>query len=288
MRYIDLDLLRGPADFEALITAADEAQQLVEDAAGPAARKALLTQHRQRWVGFRTPFEALVGEKCWYTESRNPGTDDDVDHFRPKSHVTECPAHGGYWWEAFNWRNFRLSSHRSNRLRGNPETGDTHGKGNHFPLLNEADRWMSHTDACHERPSLLDPTNPLDPPMLTFGVDGRAALAPDYDDVADAPERIEASRTYLHLDWPSFVEARTALYGRIATRVDDGERLAAAALDDGEPAALEALKAVARDLIRLTDPREPFSKAALAYIRVYRDKPWLRRMVLGNIHSDAG
>lgn len=285
MRYVDLDSLRGPPAFEVLIAAAETAGKLVAAEPDAVARKALITKHRQCWVAFREPLETLAGKKCWYTESRNPGTDDDIDHFRPKGGVTGCD-HGGYWWEAFNWKNFRLSSHRANRPRGNAETGRTHGKGNHFPLIVEDDRWMSPSEESRERPSLLDPTDPCDPPMLTYGVDGRAALAPDYRDEPDAYDRIEASRRYFHLDAASFVEDRTALYGRIAKRVEDGERVAVAALD-GEASARETLKSAAGDLIGFTRPDQPYSKAAVAYIRVYRDRAWVRKMVLGNVLLDS-
>jgi uncharacterized protein (TIGR02646 family) len=282
LRYIDLEGLRGQASVEALIVAAEHARVLVAAEPDADARRELIKANRKRWVDFRPSFESLVGQKCWYTESQNPGTDDDVDHFRPKGNV-EGLTHGGYWWEAFNWRNLRLSCHRANRTRINPETGQPHGKGAHFPLLNEGQRWMGPAAPCHELPALLDPTNPSDPPMLTYGIDGRAALAPEFEGDVAACQRIDQSRRYLHLDWPSFVEQRTALYGRIATRVDDGERVAEAALGTCEPVATETLRSVARDLIQLTQPHEPYSKAALAYISVYRDKLWVKRMVLKNV-----
>lgn len=287
MRFIDLDSLRGNPDVEALIAAAETTQALVASESDPVARMKLINTHRKRWVDFREPFETLIGSKCWYTESRNPGTDDDIDHFRPKGGVTECSLHGGYWWEAFNWKNLRLSAHRANRLRRSAETGATLGKGEHFPLLNEDDRRMSPDDACHERPKLLDPADPSDPPVLTYGIDGRAAVMPDYDSEPDVEERVEASRLYFHLDFPAFVEDRTALYGQIARRKEEGDRVAPAALDDRQPLALSTLRTVARDLISLTSPRKPYSKAALAYIRVYRGTHWVRRMVLDNVDPDV-
>jgi hypothetical protein len=287
MRFIDLDGLRGPADFEALIAEADKTKALLAAEGDADERKRLIKLHRRRWVAFRGSFEKVVGRKCWYTESRNPGSDDDVDHFRPKGAVTECPGHGGYWWEAFEWTNFRLSSHRANRHRTNPETGKRHGKGNHFPLMVEGDRWMRPHDACRERPKLLDPTDPLDPPMLTFNQAGRAELAPAYDGEEGASDRIDASRLYLHLDWPAFVEDRTALYGRIIARIKEGDRVAPAALDDGDPAAKASLRAVAAELIRLTEPDSPYSKAALACIRMYRDRTWVQRTVLANVSPDG-
>lgn len=178
MRYIDLDLLVGRADTQPLIDAANAARQAIQAAPDAAARRALIAANRDKWVAFRPLMQQIFGDKCWYTESKNPGTDDDIDHYRPKSRIADRRGHGGYWWEALHWRNFRLSCHRANRLRRNPDTDQTHGKGDRFPLLVEADRWMAPGDACHERPTLLDPTDPADPPILTFDTDGRVALSP--------------------------------------------------------------------------------------------------------------
>ena len=33
----------------------------------------------------------LSNSKCWYSESQNPTSDKNVDHFRPKGSVVEDP-----------------------------------------------------------------------------------------------------------------------------------------------------------------------------------------------------
>jgi hypothetical protein len=205
-----------------------------------------------------------------------------VDHFRPKGNIAEADNHGGYWWEALSWRNFRLSSHRANRPRTNPDSGQVHGKSDHFPVLDEAKRWCGPHDVCHEQPVLLDPTDPEDPPLLTFDSNGHTALSAAYRDDAIAQRRFEDSRVYLHLDWPAFVADRRRLYTSIYTRIVDGDR--AAALLAREPAsAKETLKAVARDLIRLTRDDKPYSRAAQAYVVHYRDRDWVKRYVIPHI-----
>jgi hypothetical protein len=282
MRYIDLDLLVGRPTAQLLIEATNATADIVFNEPDPAKRKALLQTHRDRWVAFRAEFEAVFGSKCWYTESRNPGTDDDIDHYRPKGRLAEAPTHGGYWWEAFSWRNFRLSSHRANRLRRSPDTGQSLGKGDHFPLVDESERWTGPDAPCRERPALLDPTDPGDPPLLTFDQDGRVALSPLYESDDVAKMRVAASRLYLHLDWPAFVEDRRDLYARVYTRVLDGDR-AQRALDGGEMTAKDALKTAARDLIRCTSDHEPYSRAAQAYVMRFRDRSWVKRYVLPHI-----
>lgn len=287
MRYIDLDLLIGTVEVQPLIDSAEVARRAVLAEHDETRRKALIAAYRRTWVNFRPHFERVFGAKCWYVECKNPGTDDDIDHYRPKGDLAEDPNHGGYWWEALNWRNFRLSSHRANRLRENPETGATYGKGDHFPLLREEDRcYFPADDLCRERPTLLDPTDPEDPPMLTFDIDGSVALSPDYTDDVDAKRRLEDSRIYLHLDWPPFKEERQAIYRDVYTKVLDGDR-AEERLQQGNHAAKETLKITARDLIRMTKDRAPYSRAARAYVARFRDKLWVKRLVLPHIGTEA-
>lgn len=283
MRYIDLDLLVGDPIVQPLIEATEAARVAVLEAPDMEARKKLIEAHRKDWAAFRAHFERIFGAKCWYTECKNPGTDDDIDHFRPKGRLAEDRDHEGYWWEALNWRNFRLSCHRSNRLRKNPDTGTTHGKGDHFPLLAEQDRCrVPDDDMCLERPTLLDPTDPADPPLLSFDPDGRVALSPLYDGDREAARRIEESRIYLHLDWPAFTEDRQRLYAAVYTRILDGDR-ADERLGRGDPAAKDSLRAIARDLIRLAGDLQPYSRAAQAYIMRFRDRDWIKRFVLPHI-----
>jgi hypothetical protein len=282
VRFIDLDLLVGQPDTQPLINTAETIRQAILAAPNAAARKALIAANQDKWTAFRPHLQAIFGPKCWYTESKNPGTIDDIDHFRPKGRIADRRGHGGYWWEALNWRNFRLSCHRANRLQRNPDTGNTHGKGDHFPLLAEADRWMRPADVCQERPTLLDPTDPADPPMLTFDTDGRVALSPFYVGDVDAATRVNESRIYLHLDCPAFVTDRRDLYASILLKVTEGDK-ADLALTRGEVNARDSLKSISRNLIRLTRDDAVYSRAAAAYVLRFRDRDWIKKNVLPHI-----
>lgn len=282
MRYINLNLMVGDPEAAPAIEAARQACAEILAEADPARRDTLIERYRPRWVAFRAHFERVYGEKCWYTECVNPGTDDDIDHYRPKGRVDEDKEHGGYWWEALNWRNFRLSCHRANRLRENPETGDTHGKGAHFPLLNPADRWRDPNTACYERPLLLDPVSATDTAFLTFEINGKVALSPRFAEDELAKLRFQESRVYLHLDWPTIRQQRQTLYVDITRRMDDGNT-AEASLARGDRGARDWLDRVVGSLIELTQPRQPYSRAAQAYIRYYRFHAWVEREVLPHI-----
>lgn len=278
MRYRNLDLVFRSAASAPLIATADAARAEILNEADPNRRKELIVNHRVAWVAFRPLFAGLSHNKCWYTESVNPGTDDDVDHFRPKGRLAEDGTHAGYWWEALNWRNFRLSCHRGNRLRINPETGDTHGKGDHFPLIDESRRCRTPGDDIHlEGPLLLDPTDPADPPLLTFAMDGSAALSPLFDGDVVALQRVEASRIVLHLDWPPFKAQRRDLYFDIHEKVARGDEHWSRPADIGSKL---ALKDIVRDLISLTRDEKPYSCAARSYLHLFRTVKWVERLVL--------
>ncbi|MFA5780371.1 MAG: hypothetical protein WC947_09580 [Elusimicrobiota bacterium] len=48
--------------------------------------------------------------KCWYSESKNDYAYMHVDHFRPKKAAVgiDKKDYGGYWWLAFEWKNYRI------------------------------------------------------------------------------------------------------------------------------------------------------------------------------------
>jgi hypothetical protein len=286
MRYINLQLMIGDPEASPAIAAAEQARQEILGEQDLERRKELVKAHRTKWVAFREHFERIYGDKCWYTECENPGTDDDIDHYRPKGRIHEDDEHGGYWWEALNWRNFRLSCHRANRLRENPDTGDTYGKGDHFPLLNPAERWRGPHDICRERPLLLDPVRASDSRVLTFLPNGNVALSPRYENDDETKQRFESSRTYLHLDWPAIRRGRQMLYAEITRRIDDGNT-AVASLARGDAGARDWLDRVVGGLIELAQPVKPFSRAAQAYIRYFRAYSWVEEEVLPHIlHVD--
>jgi hypothetical protein len=278
---IHIDLKRIPlAEIQDLIDAAGIAQKAINDENDPLRRKELIESHRPKWVAFRTAFEKLSSHKCWYTESKNPGTDDDVDHFRPKGRIAEDKTHGGYYWKALDWMNFRLSCHRANRLRINPTTRRSHGKSDHFPLLNPGDRARIPADfLTKEMPLLLDPCDPFDPPKLTFNPNGTIAVSPAFENNPYAVRQVEASRVHLHLDWPRFVDDRTELYNQISFKVKEGKQHAEL-FERGDQGSVVALKSIVTDLAAFTKEDKPYSAAATAYICIYRSIWWVRDVVL--------
>lgn len=278
MRFIDLEQLKPK--IRHLIPALEATRDAVVAEADPQRRAALINANRAQWVALRTEFSTISHGKCWYVECKNPGTDDDIDHFRPKLGVKEDPTHPGYYWLAFDWTNLRLSCHRANRPRINPEGAGTGGKGGHFPLIDPNARAFTPAQGKgHEVPALLDPTNVFDVALLTFRQNGEADLSPEYKGQPGPEAKLATSRLILHLDWPAFREARVVLYNKIERTIDRGEREAPKNVDENL-APSEAFLDAIRDLRNAMKAEEEYSSAAKIYVESFKHLWWVRDIVL--------
>jgi hypothetical protein len=278
MRFINLEEIKPTIRDE--IEALEEARAAVLAEANPDRRAALIDRYRPRWTALREAFSAYSHDKCWYVECKNLGTDDDIDHYRPKFGVKEEPDHPGYYWLAFEWTNLRLSCHRANRPRTNPETGETGGKAEHFPLIDSQTRARGPDDNLSlEVPALLDPTKLADVVLLSFKPNGEVDLSPEFKGQPLPEAKFEASRLFLHLNWPKFTDARVMLYNRIARTIDRGVREAPQDYG-GIHAAGEAFADACRDLLTAMAAREEYSAAARVYVESFKHVWWVRDIVL--------
>jgi hypothetical protein len=226
-----------------------------------------------RWSPVKPYLEAASSRKCWYTESKNPGCLNDVEHFRPKARVTKDGAvEHWYWFLAFNPVNYRLSSQFSNRLNTNSVLGATGGKGNKFPLMAGSPRATDIAGLVNERPVILDPCEQADTALLEFQADGRPVVSPRHSGDADVVFRVEQSNLLLNLDFPTFNEERERLYNKIKRLVERGDRY----LREG----IDALGDVQDDLSALMQQDAEYSKAAECYIRCFRDRDWVEDLIL--------
>jgi hypothetical protein len=99
----------------------------------------------------RRALYAIHGKVCAYCGCHLPRNDrGDVDHYRPKN-LREEPAHGGYWWLAYEFENYRLSCSTCNSSR----------KSDQFPLRPRARRVAFKDRARLDREArlLLDPAS---------------------------------------------------------------------------------------------------------------------------------
>lgn len=143
-------------------------------------RNASIERHSRIWRSFAKHLAKASYGKCWYSESNDPQSFFDVDHFRPKKAAKRANAteDDGYPWLAFSVENFRYAAGRSNRLSTDGATEQTVGKGSWFPLI-DGSSCASWGDRCigTEQPVLLDPTVRQDVALIDINADDGRAVA---------------------------------------------------------------------------------------------------------------
>ncbi|WP_244471899.1 hypothetical protein [Rhizobium phaseoli] len=254
---------RDPAFIpEKILKVAERAQAALETLP-PADRMAFIEKKAHVWRGFKKYLSKMSYGKCWYSESPDPQSFFDVDHFRPKSEAkrSETITDEGYPWLAFNWDNFRYSAGRSNRLSTDEETDETAGKSSWFPLIDGSvvASWDDRRVA-DERPLLIDPTDQDDARLIKVDTNGR--IAPSRFCVGTNKKRVTASTKLYGLDLPNLTEARLRVMRDVSRRVDDLLKCVAAA-DAYEPVA-DALPIPEQQaaITNLTLPSSAYSLAA--------------------------
>lgn len=279
MRFVDIDLLQIPNGWlaranQALNDLRNEINQAeaAAIAAGqdPAAarRYAISAGLRQNarqtiWRELNPRLAALKNDQCWYSESRNPTADKNVDHFRPKARVEEDDTHEGYWWLAFSWRNYRYASQWCNQRRLGDVNDPGGGKLDHFPLFPNSFRARREQDDIElEDLQLLDPIDPDDWKLLTFRSDGHPT--PARQKGSREYERAEISIEVYRLHCKQLVDDRRVLAGEIQRLVQELERLRPR-IDD--PKIRAVYKSIEIRLLRSIHPGSEYSSAALSYAR---------------------
>lgn len=230
------------------------------------------------WSDLKPNLEKLSNRKCWYCESYEKRSDRAVDHHRPKNNVRDSdPPHDGYWWLAFDPENYRLSCTYCNSRRSDRESGEVGGKGDYFPVYDEAKRVKPEgRNFKREDPLLLDPCNPSDVLLLWFKDDGRAVPALGEKDKPWAFERAAKSIEFYNLNEQEIKEARQGIYSKIKKLVEDGDTYFEEAYDRNAPASI-AFANVLEELARLTHKKSEFSSFSKAMIAGFRSelRPWL-------------
>lgn len=270
MRYIDLNaaIASVPAPILKKLHSANVAMNVKSDEK----KEVAASKGNVYWTPVKKYFEAVSERKCWYTESRNSGCVNDVEHFRPKGKKLSSSkqvAHW-YWFLAFNPINYRLSCALPNRQNKNPLLGATGGKHDHFPLLNDTKHATDLASIASESPAIIDPCNKEDVKLLAFSPDGRPVVSPYFASDLVARARVEKSNLLLNLDYPTFNEDRERLYNRVKELVERGDRYFAKNSDN--------LPDVISDLRALFDPFAEYSSAAECYVRCFRDRSWIDQM----------
>jgi hypothetical protein len=257
-------------------------------------RGAMIDAARSETWGHPEILQALkdvVGNKCWYSEVHLDHHDPNVDHFRPKGTIREVDCDSlanrgsspGYWWLAFEHRNFRLAAAHANQRRVDESTSG--GKADYFPV--RGDRAPEAT----EWPSIVEDYLPLDPcsktdvSLLWFDPDG----VPGSVDRPGKPlsekdkERVRISIWLYHLDKGDIQKRRSETIRGILAWLDEAND----DLRDWDPDGVCNLRAKARfdqTVSKIVKALEPKSLFAGAIGRVVRSRaahyPWITEHVL--------
>ncbi|MES2922104.1 MAG: hypothetical protein V4819_11185 [Verrucomicrobiota bacterium] len=157
-----------PADWAAEADAITSALRAAPD--GPS-RKLIIDANERLWTDdrIRNWLFDQFHNKCWYSEAYESVSPTHVDHFRPKGRVKDDLTgvfESGYWWLAFNWKNYRISGHLLNSK-----------KGDLFPIVQG--KRGTHDDETSlelEAPVLIDPLSDQ-ARLISFQVDEDGCLA---------------------------------------------------------------------------------------------------------------
>jgi uncharacterized protein (TIGR02646 family) len=205
-------------------------------------------------------------EKCWYCECVQARSDMAVDHFRPKNRVEECKDHPGYYWLAFEWRNYRYSCTYCNSYRKS-RTSTPGGKQCRFPIIDESKRAKSESDDWEqESPDILDPYVRSDTRLITFLSNGQPSPISN-DPQNPEYKKVITSIDVYHLDERGINKERREigiLIRKFVKRIDD------------DPSNFDDLK---DEILRRIRPTAPYSTAARIYLRQYIGKKWVQELL---------
>jgi hypothetical protein len=209
---IHIDTTAAAPDPDWLRRANDLTERL-KAAANAAERNRLIDANSRLWTEIRDWLLELSHGKCWYSEAKELCSFYDIDHFRPKKQARNLDGtvRGGYWWLAFDWRNYRVAGSVCNRPNKS-EDGEARGKADAFPLLDRSPvAGGPEDDISAEIIYLLDPADPDDPILMTFNEAGEPVSASS-DRWSTA--RVELTIKLFHLDHQPLIDARKKVWTR--------------------------------------------------------------------------
>jgi hypothetical protein len=147
--------------------------------------KRYIDKKQKFWGTIKNEIIKCTVNKCWFSEGTSDVSHFHIEHFRPKKEVTllgsdfthkdarKSNSDIGYWWLAFNYKNFRIAGPIANSY-----------KGSFFPLEENSPVASSYSRRYLKETSLLlDPTVKDDVELLTFDITGMPT--PVFDEAVD-------------------------------------------------------------------------------------------------------
>jgi hypothetical protein len=254
--------------------------------ATPAARKKFIDTNPD-WRKLSEDLARLSEYKCWYTEVYEIGSYFHVDHLRPKKGIELKPGlklqnavippsmqQEGYWWECYNWKNYRL-------LAAKPNSGY---KGNYFPISNACSFWDNRANVSSEVPLLLDPLKQEDCDLILFDSDGKVIANPIAVIQGSLEEaKVEATIQVYGLNDDAFVRARKKEWkftDKLAQLADEIHNKLGDPLDTDIEDILKKTKTLLVDTIKSRVSKSAEFSRLNHCCLVATGKKWIRKEVL--------
>jgi len=230
----------------------EKARRLTERlnaATGEEERNRIIDENSHVWGELKAWLLDLSHNKCWFSEANDSYSYWHVEHFRPKKSAKDLAGgkREGYWWLAFDWKNFRICG----------SVGNTK-KGTFFPLFPGSQ--IATSNARHlvqdEIFFLLDPTREGDPEHLSYNEDGAAIPMPGMDNWPK--ERATKSIEHYNLnDYEPIREARKKRWSICREIIQ--QACDALVADPPTTTNQERLRAAFENLQKMLNPEEPFT-----------------------------
>jgi uncharacterized protein (TIGR02646 family) len=231
-------------------------------------RNEFIDAHGNHWGELKDWLLALSGGKCWFSETVNPSSHYEVEHFRPKkvAKALDGSERDGYWWLAFDYMNFRACANVPNRK-----------KGGWFPLI-AGSRCSTYGDRCedYEHPYLIDPIVAGDVSLIAFDEEGKVVAVPGASNEDQERVRETVNRLKLNEHTP-LAEERRKVWQKVDRRIEEynAARARATAKD---PVARVKMNLALSEIHCLTRPSQPLSAVARWCVHL-RNDPKLSRLI---------
>ena len=238
-------------------------------------RKQFIKNNSHLWAELKTWLLELSHGKCWYSEAREIVSDYDVDHFRPKNRARNLDGSEriGYWWLAFDWKNYRVVGTICNRPHCD-ENGEVRGKGDFFPLGKRCIAAQNPGDDLEDEIfCLLDPTNRDDPLLIAFDETGYPR--PTADKGTWPYRRAEISIKLLYLDYRPLVDERKKIWTKCNLLINEAQNLMK---EESSISRKTRLKEILRDLREMASTNAELSATAKSCL-LSSGNVWTRALV---------
>jgi hypothetical protein len=252
MIYVDLSKVSPTQEW------LDKAKKLTDAlrATDEDGRREILAKNDKVWRELLAELLKASNNKCWYSENTIAGSHVDVDHFRPKSSAKNLDGteREGYWWLAFDYRNYRAAGSIVNRDL----------KNHMFPLRDGSVICLLDGNLDDEQPYFLDPTKRSDVVLLNFNEEGGIFCSTngEWDG-----QRVEITVKYFKLDNPMLRNLRKSKWQEcqdLLERIVRQYKL----YQQGSPTAKGRFEELIEQLRRMKDSDQEFASTVRSFLKV--------------------